>query len=494
MTALVEMPARELRALIGRKQVSPVELVDACLDRIDEINPVVNAVVALDRERARDAALRAEQAVMSGAALGPLHGLPVLIKDLTDTAGLVTTRGSLVYRDWVPGADDIVPARIRAAGGIILGKTNTPEFGAGSNTVNRVYGATVNPFDPAMSAAGSSGGAAAALACDMAPLASGSDMGGSVRTPSSFCGVVGHRPSPGLVPRPLRRAGWSTLSVDGPMARDVADASLLLAAMAGIDLGDPLSRDADAAAFLALPAVDLASLRVAFSEDLGCAPVARDVRDAFRDKARRLAPLFGRVEWVDPDMGPVHEAFEALRGVDFIGAYGAYVDEHRAQACWPVVANVEQARSLTVEAVASAMAEQTALYRRMQDFFGAFDLLICPSASVAPFPVEDVAVAHIDGEAMATYITWIAITYALTLTTHPVTTIPCGPGPTGLPFGLQIAGPARADVWTLAAAAALEAAQAGDAALARPRPDIAALLAGRDRSKAGIVPHGLAAT
>ncbi|NND49884.1 MAG: amidase, partial [Rhizobiales bacterium] len=247
MGEIVELSACELKSRIANKQLSPVELIDACLSRIEQINPILNAVVALDGERARDAAKRAEQAVISGTELGPLHGLPVLVKDLTETEGLVTTRGSLVYRDHVPAQDELVVARIRAAGGIILGKTNTPEFGAGSNTINRVYGATVNPFDPALTPAGSSGGAAAALACDMAPLATGTDMGGSVRTPASFCGVVGHRTSPGLVARPARKPGWSTLGVDGPMARNVPDAALLLSAMAGLDLGDPLSRDTDPA-------------------------------------------------------------------------------------------------------------------------------------------------------------------------------------------------------------------------------------------------------
>ncbi len=491
MGEIVELSACELKRRIANKQLSPVELIDACLSRIEQINPILNAVVALDGERARDAAKRAEHAVMSGAEPGLLHGLPVLLKDLTETGGLVTTRGSLVYRDHVPDQDELVVARIRAAGGIILGKTNTPEFGAGSNTVNRVYGATVNPFDPALTPAGSSGGAAAALACDMAPLATGTDMGGSVRTPASFCGVVGHRTSPGLVARPARKQGWSTLGVDGPMARNVPDAALLLAAMSGLDLGDPLSRPADPAEFLDLAPVDTAKLRVAFSEDLGCVPVARNVRQAFRAKAERLAPLFAEAEWIDPDLGPVHKTFETLRGVDFVEAYGAYVDQHRSEAGWPVISNVDYARNITVAEVGRAMAEQTAAYQRMQDLFDDFDLLICPSASVVPFPVEEVTVGEVDGEPMSTYITWIAMTYALTLTTHPVSVIPCGFGPTGMPFGLQLAGPARGDVQTLAAAAAIEHALAGEADLARPRPDLETLTAQRQTSKAGVVPDGL---
>ncbi len=456
MGELPDRSARELRALIGRKAISPVELFDACCERIEQVDPAVNAMVARDFERGREAARKSEAAVMRGDKLGILHGLPVGIKDLTPTAGLRTTFGSLLYKDQVPETDDLTVARIRAAGGIVIGKTNTPEFGAGANTVNRVYGATVNPFEPTLSCAGSSGGSAVALATGMTPLASGSDMGGSLRTPASFCGVVGHRTSPGAVPSDTRRYGWTPLSVDGPMGRTVEDAALLMAALVGATAHDPLSRDLTPEQFLHLERVDLGSLRVAFSADLGGMPVSRDVRRHFEACAKKLESLFRCAEWRDPELGEVHRIFGALRAVAFADVFADYVDQHRRIAGPNVIANREWARTVSVADVGRAHADQTNLVRRFQSFFDDFDLLICPAASVTPFPVEDVYVAAIDGERLETYITWISITYAITLTTHPATVIPCGLGPTGLPFGLQIVGRWRADAHVLQAAGAFE--------------------------------------
>ncbi len=493
MDELPDRSARELRSLIGRKAISPVEIFDTCRSRIERVDPAVNAMVARDFERGRAAAEEAEAAVMRGEPLGLLHGLPVAIKDLTPTAGLRTAFGSLLYKDNVPMADDLTVARIRAAGAVVIGKTNTPEFGAGANTVNRVYGATVNPFDPTLSCAGSSGGSAVALATGMAPLATGSDMGGSLRTPASFCGIVGHRPSPGAVPSDTRRYGWTPLSVDGPMGRSVDDAALLMAALVGASAHDPLSQDLAPDRFLHLDRIDLGSRRVAFSADLGGMPVARDVRRHFETCAGKLAPLFGRAEWRDPDLGDVHRIFNALRAVGFADAYGEYVEQHRRMAGPNVIANWEFARSVTIAEVGRAHADQTALLRKFQAFFDDIDLLICPAASVTPYPVEDVYVAEIDGERLATYITWISITYAVTLTTHPATVIPCGLGPTGLPFGLQIVGRFRDDAGTLAAATAIEAALAADNATRRPIPDLDRLLAPGTPSLAGRVPAALEA-
>jgi amidase len=491
MSEIVTKTARELRRLIGLKAISPVELLDACIERIERINPSVNAVVALDLNRARVTAREAEQAVVRGDRLGVLHGLPVLVKDLTATEGLVTTHGSLIFKDNVPTEDELIVARIREAGGIILGKTNTPEFGSGSNTLNRVYGACVNPFNPRLSCAGSSGGSAVALATDMVPLATGTDMGGSVRTPASFCGVVGHRCSPGLIPRPTRIHGWSTLGVDGPMARSVDDAALLLSATAGSDPRDPLSQSINQSLFGSLPHTDLSRLRVAFSEDLGCAPVSYAMRKTFREKVKKIAPMFADTQWRDPDLGPVHETFETLRGVEYLHAYGGYFDQQQELLGPNVIANVTSARKITVKQVGRAMAEQTALLRRMGKFFDDIDILICPATSTVPYPVEELNVSDIDGEEMATYITWVTIAYALTLTTHPVTVITCGMGPTNMPFGLQVMGSALSDVATIGAAAAIEEALRGDAELSRPIPDIDALVSGVVESKAGIIPTHL---
>jgi Asp-tRNA(Asn)/Glu-tRNA(Gln) amidotransferase A subunit family amidase len=491
MEDVLSLSARDMRSLIGRKAISPVELFDACVARIESLDAKLNAVVARDFERGRAEAVRAEEAVMKGRPLGMLHGLPVGIKDLTDTEGLTTTYGSLVYEDNMPAKDDPLVERIRAAGGIVIGKTNTPEFGAGANTVNRVYGATVNPFDPMLSCAGSSGGSAAALATDMMPLATGSDLGGSLRTPASFCGIVGHRPSPGAVPGETRRHGWSPLSLEGPMARSAADAALLLAAMTGNSALDPLSRDLPPGMFLDLPEIDLTKLRVAFSADLGGLPVSGEVRQAFRDKAGRLAPLFASAEWIDPELSDVHDTFETLRAIGFADTLADHVAKHRKLAGPNVIANVELAKHVTIADIARAYERQTTILRGFQSFFAGIDLLICPAASALPFPVEQLFVAEIDGEELDTYITWCSIAYAITLTAHPATVIPCGLGPSGMPFGLQIVGRWHDDAGTLAAAAALEGALAGMAGLSRPIPDLDDLR--RAPSAAGTIPAVLEA-
>lgn len=491
MAQLSELSARALRTMIGRKEISPVEIFDACCRQIEHYDPSLNAVVARDFSRGRQAALRAEKAVMSGEALGALHGLPFGVKDLVPTAGLTTTYGSLVHKDNVPDDDEPMVARIRAAGGIVIGKTNTPEFGAGANTVNRVYGATVNPFDPRMSCAGSSGGSAVALATGMMPLATGSDLGGSLRTPASFCGVVGHRPSPGAVSYEARRHGFSPLFVEGPMARNVPDAALLMSAMVGRNDRDPLSLDLDGADFAGLVAGDVSTLRVAFSADLGCVPVEKAVREAFRAKAERMAPFFKSAEWIDPDFGEVHHTFEALRAIGFADTLADYVARHRDLAGPNVIANTELAARISLADAARAQAAQTEIIRRFQRLFDEVDVLICPAASALPFPVEQLFVGEIDGVKLDTYITWCAIAYAITLATNPATAIPCGLGPTGLPFGVQVVGRYRDDLGTLRAAAGIEAAFATDPELARPVPDLDRLL--NAPSAAGLVPPILTA-
>jgi Asp-tRNA(Asn)/Glu-tRNA(Gln) amidotransferase A subunit family amidase len=296
MTEPCDLTAVEARRLIGRRALSPVELLESCLGRIAAVNPAVNAMVAMDEAASRDAAKQAEAAVMRGEALGPLHGLPVGIKDLEETKGLLTTYGSPIFAEFVPAEDCAMVARIRAAGGIIIGKTNTPEFGLGANTRNRVHGATGNAFDNTRSAAGSSGGSAVALATGMAPLCSGSDTGGSLRNPAAFNGIVGYRPSAGLVCSEKRAHGWSPLPVLGPMARNVADTCLLLSAMASDDARDPLAYTLHARPVRGEPALfhpprglDLGSLKLAFSEDFGHAPTEALVRQAFQAPAPRPA-------------------------------------------------------------------------------------------------------------------------------------------------------------------------------------------------------------
>jgi amidase len=472
MRELCDLPAIELRRLIGTRQISPVELLAACRARTEQINPAVNAIVATCWERALAEARRAEEAVARGETLGPLHGLPVGIKDLELTEGLRTTFGSPQFRDFVPEADERLVAAIRQAGGIVVGKTNTPEFGAGANTVNPVYGATGNPFDPAKTCAGSSGGSAVALATGMVPLATGSDMGGSLRNPAAYCGIAGFRPSPGVVPSELRLLGWSPLAVNGPMGRTVADVALLFKAVAAVDPRDPLS------AALPAPAtepVDLASLRVAISEDLGFAPLQDDMRATFRSAMAQIRGVFAVAEDRDPDMAGADEAFEGARALAFLAAHA---DTHARDPdlLGPNVrANVEQALAMSARDAARALALQTAIYRRFQGFMEGWDVLICPAMPVPPFPHAQLYVAEIDGLRLRTYFHWLALAYGLTLTACPVVCIPCGRDPTGMPFGISICGRRGGDGRVLAVAAALEARLGEIPELARPLPDLEAL-------------------
>lgn len=484
MTEPCDLPALEARRLIGRKALSPVELLESCLSRIEAVNPAINAMVALDTERARAAAKQAEAAVMRGEELGLLHGLPVGIKDLEETAGLRTTYGSPIFKDFVPEEDCGMVARIRAAGGIVIGKTNTPEFGAGANTRNAVYGATGNPFDPTRSAAGSSGGSAAALATGMAPLCSGSDTGGSLRNPAAFCGIVGYRPSAGLVPSEKRGLGWSCLPVLGPMARNVPDTALLLSAMASDDAREPLAYTlpdhpvrGEPGLYHPVRKLDLASLRLAFSEDFGQAPTESIVREAFRKAAAACRPLFRASAEAHPDCSGGDEAFEVLRASHFLQGHLEKV-RTRPQDVGPNVrANVEEGLRYTLEDYARAAARQTAIYRNFQRFFAEHDVLLTPAITVSPRPWRELYPAEIDGKPTRTYFHWLALAYYVTLTGHPAVCLPVGRDSKGMPFGLQIVGPRGGDALVLAVAAALEEAFAADPALRRPEPDLTALKA-----------------
>lgn len=469
-----DLTATEARRLIGRKALSPVELLESCLSRIEAVNPAVNAVVALDLDGARSAAQEAERAVLRGDSLGPLHGLPVGIKDLDETAGLRTTFGSLLYRDHVPVADGGVAARVRAAGGIIHAKTNTPEWGLGANTRNTVHGATGNPFDPRLSCAGSSGGSAVALATGMAPLCSGSDMAGSLRTPAAFCGVVGYRPSAGVVPAEKRVLGWSPLSVLGPMARTVEDVALLLSVMAGPDGRDPLSRVLPEPLSPVRPA-DLSRLRVAFSEDFGIAPVARAIREAFRARVEACRSWFASAADAHPDCTGADKSFATLRAGQVLAAHLERARRH-PEACGPNLhANVEDGLRLTLADHAAAHAAQTRIYRSFQAFFADHDLLITPAASISPRPWRELYPAEIDGVATASYFHWLALAYCVTLVGHPAVCLPIGRDAAGMPFGLQIVGRRDGDAAVLAAAAALEEAFAAHGSFVRPTPDLEAL-------------------
>lgn len=484
-TEICELSALELRRRIGERSLSPVELVDACITRIEAFNPAVNAIAATDFDRARDAARRAEAEVMRGAPLGPLHGLPLGVKDLQDTAGLLTTCGNIGLRGNVPVRDNTLVARLRAAGAIVIAKTNVPDMGAGANTRNPVWGATGNPFDPELNAGGSSGGSAAALALDMLPIATGSDTGGSLRIPAALCGVVGLRPSPGLVANDARALGWSAISVLGPMARDVADTTMLLDACRGFDPRDPLSYASQA---VPLVAADPAALRIGFTEDFGTCIVDPAIRRVFRDRIEAIRPRVARCEPVDLPTGEADRAFDVIRAESFVAAF-ADTFRDAPQTLGPNVrANVEMAASITLADRAWAHLEQTRISRAFTRAFEHIDLIVAPVTPLSPFPWTEPYARTIDDQVMRNYYHWLALTYVVTLATHPAIALPCGRDERQMPFGLQLVAPLRGEVGLLTAAAALEAVFAADPRLRRPRPDLSMLKAPRPELKR-IVTH-----
>jgi len=476
-TELIEHSAVELRRLIGSKAVSPVELLEACIARIERVNPFINAVTATCFERARTEARAAESAVMRGDALGLLHGLPLGVKDLEPTEGLLTTWGSAIFRDHVPQEDIELVARLRKAGAIVAGKTNVPEMGAGANSRNEVWGATGNPFNPNLNAGGSSGGSAAALACDMLPVCTGSDTGGSLRIPAAKCGVVGFRPSPGIVPSVRKLLGWTPISVVGPMGRTVEDACLQMAASAGMHAGDPLSYPLDPLSFLKPADVDLSRLRVAWTEDFGACAVDEGIRATMRRKIGAMRHLFKSCDEVELDLGEAHRCFDVLRAEAFVAGMHAAYQRDPASLGPNSRANYEMGAQMSLLDSAWAQAEQTRLIKRFQAAFADYDLILSPTTPVSPFPWTQLYADTINGEKQANYYRWLALTYVVTLTTHPALSLPCGLDHAGMPFGLQIVGAFRADHQVLGAAHAMEKAFAADAQLRRPRPDLASLRA-----------------
>jgi Asp-tRNA(Asn)/Glu-tRNA(Gln) amidotransferase A subunit family amidase len=479
MTEPCDLSAVEARRLIGSKALSPVELLKSCRERIDLVNPALNALTDTIWPRAVKEAKAAEKAVRAGNALGPLHGLPLGVKDLNDAAGLINSFGSPIYAKNRVRHDESMVARCRQAGAVVVGKTNVPEFGAGANSNNPVYGPTGNPFDPRRICGGSSGGSAVALATSMLPICTGSDTGGSLRIPAAFCGVVGFRPSPGLVPTEKRGLGWNPLSVQGPMGRTVADACLLLSAQAAFDSQDPFSHPVDSAIFRDPVPVDLGKLRVATTEDFGFCPVDNRIRATFRDRVQRMRPWFKRCDAATPDMGRADEAFEVLRAVNFLAGRKDDYEKRRHLLGPNLIANYEEGLRYRGEDVAWAHAEQTRIYRRVQDFFKDYDLLLSPAVSVPPFPWSQLFCAEINGKRLRTYFHWLSLTYAMTLTGHPSLSLPMGQEPTGTPFGLMVTGSAQSDRFTLRCAHSIERAAADDPVLRRPVPDIKKLARAR---------------
>jgi amidase len=456
---LVDLSATQLARLLAAGEVSAREVLAAHLDRIEAVNPSLNALVTLTPERAQDAAAAADERLARGEALGPLHGLPVAHKDLVATAGIRTTLGSPLFADWAPDVDGLVVTRARAAGAITVGKTNTPEFGAGSHTFNAVFGITRNPWDPARTCGGSSGGAAVALAAGMVPLADGSDLGGSLRNPAGYCNVVGLRPSPGRVPTWPSSNPWGTMSVEGPMGRTVADVALFLSVLAGPDDRSPTSLETPGAAFGApLSRESLAGLRIAWSDDLGGLPVDPEVRSALAPVPALLESLGARVMAAHPPLAAADEVFETLRAHQFEAGFGALYDRAANQMKPTVRWNIEAGRALSGPDVGRAEVRRGEVFGAMAAFFASVDLLATLVSQVPPFPVETEYPVEVDGVAMGSYIEWMRSCSRLTVTGCPALSIPAAFTAGGLPVGLQLVAPYRSERLLLEAAHVIEVA------------------------------------
>ena len=450
------LSATELVRRITTKVVSASEVIAAHLARVERVNPHVNAIVTLHAEEALASAKRADEAQARGEKLGPLHGLPVAHKDSFLTRGMRTTFGSPIFKDFVPDESSAVVERQQNAGAISIGKTNMPEFAAGSQTFNEVFGVTRNPYDHSKTCGGSSGGAAVALACGMVALADGSDLGGSLRNPANFCNVVGLRPSIGRVPDAPTQNAWNTLAVCGPMARTVEDVALLLSVLAGYDSRDPVSLPEDGAPFRAPLERDFAGTRVAWSADLGGLPVDPAVIAVLRSRLGVFGEIDCELEDASPNLTGADEAFQTLRGVMFAEGFDDLLDRYPGSFKDTIVWNVQVGRALTGTQVAEAEKLRSQVYAKMHRFMQRYEFLIAPVNQVPPFPADQPYVTEINGVKMDNYLDWMRSCSWITVTGHPAISVPCGFTPEGLPVGIQIIGRYRDERGLLQIAHAFE--------------------------------------
>lgn len=453
--------ATQMAAMLAGGEISARELLAAHLERIEQVNPALNAIVTFTPELAAERAAAADEAHARGESLGLLHGLPVAHKDLALTAGVRTTMGSPLFADFVPDIDALVVERQRAAGAVMVGKTNTPEFGAGSHTFNPVFGITRNPYDVGKTCGGSSGGAAVALAARMLPLCDGSDLGGSLRNPAAFCNIVGFRPSPGRVPSTTAMDAWFPLAVEGPMARTVGDVAFFLQALAGPDDRSPVSNQESPDVFAGALERDLRGVRVAWSPDAGGLPVDPAVRAATANVPDVLADLGCEVVEAWPDLSDAPQVFQARRAWLFALGFGPLLSQHPGQFKETLAWNIEQGLSMPIGEYADACRRHTQLFARMDEFMsagGGFEFMACPTTQVPPFDVEVEYPTEIEGVTFDTYIDWMRSCSDITVTTHPAISVPAGFTADGLPVGLQLVGRHRADRSVLELAHAWESA------------------------------------
>ncbi|MCL4860240.1 MAG: hypothetical protein KJZ93_12570 [Caldilineaceae bacterium] len=457
MSDLCFLPATELARRIRNRELSARDAMAAHLAQIERVNPKVNAIITLlPEEELMAQAAAADEALARGEDVGPLHGLPIAHKDLAMTKGIRTTQGSPLFKDFVPDQDDLIIERLKGAGAITIGKTNVPEFGAGSQTFNPIFGATLNPYDTTKTCGGSSGGAAVALACGMQPLADGSDMGGSLRNPANFCNVVGFRTAPGRVPAWPKLTAWAPWSVPGPMARTVEDVALMLSVIAGPDRRAPIAVAEPGAIFRQPLHRDLRGVRIAWSRNLNSFPVDPRVTAVLESQRPIFANLGCAVEEAEPDFRDADEVFKVWRAWSFAVSFGELVKQHRGQVKETVIWNVEEGLKLTGPQLGQAEVKRTQLYHRVREFLERYEFLILPVSQVPPFDGTTEYITEIDGVAMNTYIDWMQSCYFITATGLPAISVPCGFTPEGLPVGMQIVGRHQDELGVLQLAYAFE--------------------------------------
>lgn len=456
MHELIRMSARQAVELLKTRQVSPRELIQAAAERIAQTEGQINALPTLCLERAQEHADRLAQNPPSDPPPWFLYGLPIAVKDLQEVAGVRTTFGSRIFADNVAPRTEISVQRLEKNGALVIAKSNTPEFGAGGNTFNEVFGATLNPWHIGKTAGGSSGGSAAALAAGQVWLATGSDLAGSLRTPASFCSVLGFRVSSGRVAAGPDILPWQSLAVIGPMARNVGDLALMLDAMVGQDPRDPRSLPRPAQSFSQAAREPRPPRRVAFSPDLGQGPVQAEVQQICAQAAQRFTELGAAVEQAAPDLSDSTEIFTPLRAARYAAALGQHLPHKRHLLKPEVIGNVEEGLALSSQQILQAEKGRGALYQRAVAFFQTYDLLLAPAAASEPFDVSIRYLEELEGKRFQSYFGWLALSYAITLTGCPALSVPCGFTAAGLPVGLQIVGPPRGEAKVIAAAALFE--------------------------------------